>query len=69
MIGAPVPCGVVLTRRQYVSRIARLNRIIGTLDTTIAGSRPHRAPDDLVRFQRHGLEGFQSNSGEVPHCS
>jgi len=56
MIGAPVPCGVVLTRRQYVSRIARSIEYIGTLDTTIAGSRSAFAPLMIwYAFQRHGL--------------
>ena len=61
MIGAPVPCGVVLTRRQYVSRIARSIEYIGTLDTTIAGSRSAFAPLMIwYAFQRHGLEGFRA---------
>ena len=61
MIGAPVPCGVVLTRRQYVSRIARSIEYIGTLDTTITGSRSAFAPLMIwYAFQRHGLEGFRA---------
>ncbi len=61
MIGAPVPCGVVLTRRQYVSRIARSIEYIGTLDTTIAGSRSALAPLMIwYAFQRFGLEGFKA---------
>jgi histidine decarboxylase len=44
MLGAPVPCGVVLARKAHVDRIARSIEYIGALDTTIAGSRSAFAP-------------------------
>jgi histidine decarboxylase len=44
MLGAPVPCGVVLARKAHVDRIARSIEYIGALDTTIAGSRSGFAP-------------------------
>ena len=44
MLGAPIPCGVVLARKAYVDRIARSIEYIGALDTTIAGSRSAFAP-------------------------
>ena len=44
LIGAPVPCGVVLTRRDYVNRIARSIEYVGALDTTLSGSRSGFAP-------------------------
>ena len=44
MLGAPVPCGVVLARKAHVDRIARSIEYIGALDTTIAGSRSALSP-------------------------
>ncbi len=39
MVGSPIPCGVVLARKSNVDRIARSIEYVGTLDTTLAGSR------------------------------
>lgn len=39
MIGSPLPCGVVLANRVNVERIARSIEYVGTLDTTLSGSR------------------------------
>lgn len=39
MIGAPIPCGVVLARKRNVDRIARSIEYVGALDTTLSGSR------------------------------
>ena len=44
MIGAPIPCGVVLAKKKNVERIARQIEYVGTLDTTIPGSRNAFAP-------------------------
>ncbi len=61
MIGAPLPCGVALTRQAYVARIARSIEYIGALDTTLSGSRSSLGPLMIwYAFQRHGLEGFRS---------
>ena len=61
MIGAPLPCGVALTRQAYVSRIARSIEYIGALDTTLSGSRSVLGPLMIwYAFQRHGLEGYRS---------
>jgi len=38
-IGSPIPCGVVLARRGHVERIGHSVAYIGSLDTTISGSR------------------------------
>lgn len=60
MIGAPLPCGVALTRKQYVSRVARSVEYVGVLDTTLTGSRSAFAPLMLwYAFQRFGLDGFR----------
>ncbi|MCE2457108.1 MAG: histidine decarboxylase [Dehalococcoidia bacterium] len=60
MIGSPLPCGVALTRKEYVSRIARSIEYVGVLDTTLTGSRSAFAPLLIwYAFQRHGLYGFK----------
>lgn len=38
-IGAPMPCGVVVARKRHVDRIGRSIGYIGSMDTTITGSR------------------------------
>jgi histidine decarboxylase len=58
-IGSPVPCGIVLARRSHVRRIARAIEYVGTLDTTIPGSRNGFTPLVLWHaIQRWGREGF-----------
>ena len=60
MIGSPLPCGVALTRKEYVSRVARSIEYVGVLDTTLTGSRSAYAPLMIwYALQRHGLEGFK----------
>ena len=60
MIGAPLPCGVALTRGEYVSRIARSIEYVGVLDTTLTGSRNALTPLMIwYAFRQHGLDGFR----------
>ena len=60
MIGAPMPCGIALTRSEYVSRIARSIEYVGVLDTTLTGSRNALAPLMIwFAFRQHGLDGFR----------
>lgn len=60
MIGSPIPCGVVLALRSQVERIARSVEYIGTLDTTISGSRNGFTPLILwYAMRRLGREGFR----------
>lgn len=42
--GSPIPCGVVLARRDYVERIGHSVAYIGSRDTTISGSRNGLTP-------------------------
>ncbi len=59
LIGAPLPCGVVLTRRLYVERVGRAIEYVGVEDTTLSGSRNALAPLMIwYAFARHGHEGF-----------
>ena len=59
MIGSPLPCGVALTRSEYVTRISRSIELVGVLDTTLTGSRNAITPLILwYAFEQHGLDGF-----------
>ena len=44
LIGAPLPCGVVLTHRAHVERVGRAIEYVGVHDTTLSGSRNGFAP-------------------------
>lgn len=61
MIGSPLPCGVVLANKDIVRRIARSIEYIGTLDTTLSGSRNAITPLFLwYAFHLHGLDGLRT---------
>jgi histidine decarboxylase len=65
-IGSPFPCGIVLAKKEYVNRIARSIEYVGTLDTTLTGSRNGLAPLFLWYAVRTvGEEGFKR---EVREC-
>ncbi len=59
MIGSPIPCGVVVTRRKYTAQIGRAIEYIGALDTTLLGSRNAFTPVimwySLAQKGRHGF--------------
>ncbi len=60
MIGSPLPCGVAVTRSEYVARIARSIEYVGVLDTTLAGSRNAITPLIMwYAWQQHGLDGYR----------
>jgi len=60
MIGSPIPCGVALAKRSNVDRIARSVEYVGTLDTTLAGSRNGITPLFLwYAFHTVGFEGLR----------
>ena len=65
MIGSPIPCGVVLARKRHVDRIARAIEYVGTLDTTITGSRNGFTPLVLwYAIRSHGHDGFRKLVGD-----
>ena len=66
LIGAPIPCGVALTRAPYVARIARSIEYVGVMDTTLTGSRNGLTPLMLwLAWERFGAEGFGEIVGEM----
>ncbi|MEM7012386.1 MAG: histidine decarboxylase, partial [Verrucomicrobiota bacterium] len=65
-IGSPIPCGIVLANKNNVQRIARSIEYVGTLDTTITGSRNAVTPLMLwYAIRRWGKDGFKAR---VEHC-
>ncbi|NCJ05637.1 histidine decarboxylase [Synechococcales cyanobacterium C] len=66
MIGSPIPCGIVLAKKRNVDRIAQSVEYIGTLDTTLSGSRNAITPLFLwYAFQTIGVRGFKDI---IPRC-
>lgn len=65
MVGSPIPCGVALARKANVDRIARRVEYVGTLDTTLSGSRNAITPLFLwYALRTVGLDGFRRIVGE-----
>ncbi len=64
-LGSPIPCGVVLAKKSAVDRIAQAIAYIGTLDTTISGSRNGLTPLFLwYSLRTLGIEGMQKRVDE-----
>lgn len=62
-IGGPIPCGIVLVKRQHRNRIANTISYVDTMDTTITGSRNGLTPLFLWSFiQKHGIEGIKKRA-------
>lgn len=59
-LGSPIPCGIVLARRGHVERIGRSVAYIGSVDTTISGSRNGFTPLILwYAIRSLGIEGMK----------
>ena len=57
LIGAPLPCGVVVTRKHLVETLGRAVELIGVNDTTLSGSRNGLTPLMLwYAINHHGEE-------------
>jgi histidine decarboxylase len=60
-IGSPIPSGVIITRRSSKDRIAKGVAYIGSMDTTITGSRNGHSPLFLwYGLHQMGLEGLKA---------
>jgi histidine decarboxylase len=58
-IGSPIPCGIALAKKGNVDRIARSIEYVGTLDTTVTGSRNGITPIFLwYAIHRYGRQGL-----------
>lgn len=59
-VGSPIPCGVLLTKRSHRDRISKGISYIGSLDTTITGSRNGHSPLFLwYTIKKLGIEGLR----------
>lgn len=62
-IGSPIPCGVVLVKKNYKDRIGKVIPYIGTVDTTITGSRNGHSPVFLwYAIKTLGIEGLKKRA-------
>ena len=62
MIGTPMPCGVLITRRQHVERIASAIAYLRSNDTTLMGSRNgHAVLAIWSRLFGHGANGYRAD--------
>ena len=62
MVGTPMPCGVLVTRRSHVDRVASAVSYLRTNDTTLMGSRNgHAVLAVWNRVTRHGVPGFTAD--------
>jgi histidine decarboxylase len=62
-IGSPIPCGVVIVKKNYRDRIGKTIPYIGTIDTTITGSRNGHSPVFLWHaIKRMGREGLKQRA-------
>lgn len=63
MIGTPMPCGVLITRRHHVARLARAIAYLRSDDTTLMGSRNgHAVLAIWTQLMGHGIEGFRRDA-------
>jgi len=72
-IGSPIPCGVIVTKRSLRDRIARGISYIGSLDTTITGSRNGHSVlflwYALMKMGREGLaQRYQHSLAVAQYC-
>jgi histidine decarboxylase len=59
-IGSPIPCGVVLALKSNVGRVSRDVEYVGSLDSTLSGSRNGFTPILLwYAIKKHGFNGFK----------
>lgn len=62
MIGTPMPCGVLITRRRYVDRVAAAIAYLRSNDTTLMGSRNgHAVLAIWARLHGHGKDGYAAD--------
>ncbi len=62
-IGSPLPCGIVLIKKNHKDRIGRQVAYIGTIDTTISGSRNGHTPVFLwYAIKCMGSDGFRDRA-------
>lgn len=62
-LGSPMPCGVVVVKKANRDRIARSVAYVGSVDTTITGSRNGHSPLFLwYTIKKLGIEGLRKRA-------
>ena len=62
-IGSPIPCGVVVVKKNYKDRIGQAIPYIGTLDTTITSSHNAHSPVFMsYAIKKFGIEGLKKRA-------
>jgi histidine decarboxylase len=62
-IGAPMPCGVVITRKAHIAKMSTDIEYLNSKDATIMGSRNgHAALYLWYAIQKKGIEGFRNDT-------
>jgi len=65
MVGSPLPCGVVLAKKDNLDRVAAAEEGIGRFDTTILASRNAITPLFIwYAFRTVGMDGFRERTRE-----
>lgn len=66
MLGCPMPCGVVITRKEHMQRFARDVEYLNSTDSTIMGSRNGQASLAMwyALQQKNGVEGLIKEAGK-----
>lgn len=65
-VGAPVPCGVVITRLQYIKALSSDVEYLNSRDATIMGSRNGHAP--IYLWYKLTLKGKEGMKKDVQKC-
>jgi histidine decarboxylase len=67
-VGAPVPCGVVMTRRSHIRKLSSDIEYLNSKDATIMGSRNgHAALYLWYAIQKKGMAGFKQDTSTCLH--
>ncbi|KAK9810144.1 hypothetical protein WJX72_005530 [[Myrmecia] bisecta] len=65
-VGAPVPCGVVITRQRYIAALSNDVEYLNSRDATIMGSRNGHAP--LYMWYTLTKKGYEGMRKDVEKC-
>jgi histidine decarboxylase len=65
-IGAPMPCGVVMTRKRYVHALSQDVEYLNSRDATIMGSRNGHAP--IYMWYTLTKKGYEGMRKDVERC-
>lgn len=66
MLGAPMPCGIAIARKEHVKKVEQRIEYLNSVDTTIMGSRNGQAALYMwYSLRKKGMEGLKR---DVHHC-